>query len=265
MRGYRWDAEAYTRNSSGQLAWARELMGKLALRGDERVLDVGCGDGRVTAELASRVPRGEVVGVDSSEQMIRRATREFPKSSHPNLSFTRMDATSLTFTTRFDVAFSNAALHWVKDQPAMLRGVASSLRPGGRVLFQLGGKGNADGILSILGEMIVAEPWRRYFTEFEFPWMFLAPEDYRALLKTAGFSARRIELIPRDMRHAGRDGLVGWVMTTWMPYTESVPEDFREAFVAEAVDRYLARHPLTSDGAAVVRMVRLEVEAEKAK
>ena len=130
MKSYRWDADAYARHSSAQLAWAQELIGKLALRGDERMLDIGCGDGRVTAELARLVPRGEAVGVDNSEEMIRRASSAFPAASVANLSFRRMDALSLSFATAFDVTFSNAALHWVRDHRTMLAGVASILKPG---------------------------------------------------------------------------------------------------------------------------------------
>ncbi|HVO39602.1 MAG TPA: methyltransferase domain-containing protein [Spirochaetia bacterium] len=264
MKSYRWDAEEYARNSSAQLAWARELIGKLSLRGHERILDIGCGDGKITAELARLAPRGEAVGVDNSEEMIRRASAAFPAASIPNLSFKRMDAGALSFEAPFDVAFSNAALHWLRDHASMLRGVAAILKPGGRLLFQMGGRGNGAEIFSVLDEMIAADPWQRYFPGIEFPWGFYGPEEYAGWLADAGLRARRIELLPRDMKQKGRDGLIGWVRTTWMPYTERVPEALREKFLFEAVDRYLGRRPLTADGDAVVRMVRLEVEAEKA-
>lgn len=261
MKSYRWDADEYARNSSAQLAWAQELMGKLSLRGDERILDIGCGDGKITAELARLVPRGEVVGVDNSSEMIRRASSAFPPASVANLSFQRMDAGALSSDAPFDVAFSNAALHWLRDHAAMLRGVAACLKPGGRLLFQMGGRGNGAEIFSILNEIIAAEPWRPHFQGFEFPWGFYGPEEYAGWLAAAGLQGKRIELLPRDMKQKGRDGLTGWVRTTWMPYTERVPEPLRETFLSEAVDRYLARHPLTAEGEAVVRMVRLEVEA----
>ena len=262
-RSYRWNAEEYARNSAAQLGWAQELIAKLALRGTERVLDIGCGDGKVTAELARRVPQGEVIGVDNSEDMIRKAAAAFPASSLPNLSFQRMDATSLSFAAGFDVAFSNAVLHWVKDHRVMLRSVVDNLKPNGRILFQMGGRGNGKEIFAVVGDMIRRDPWRRYFQGFEFPWGFYGPKEYGGWLKDAGLSARRIELIPRDMRHKGKEGLLGWVKTTWMPYTERIPEALKEKFLSEAVDLYLAKRPLTKDGEAVVRMMRLEVEAEK--
>ncbi len=261
--GYRWDAEQYARNSSVQFQWALELIGKLGLRGDEHVLDIGCGDGKVTAELARRTPRGEVVGVDSSRDMIEKARTAYPPSAVPGLSFQVMDASALSFEGDFDVAFSNAALHWIKGHHELLRRVARSLRPGGRLLFQMGGRGNGEEVFSVAAEVIRENPWHPYFQDFEFPWGFYGPGEYARWLGEAGLTATRAELIPRDMRQKGREGLLGWVRTTWMPYTERLPAELREPFLAEAVDRYLAAYPLTQQGEAIVRMVRLEVEATK--
>ncbi|HTP58900.1 MAG TPA: methyltransferase domain-containing protein [Spirochaetia bacterium] len=263
-REYSWDAEQYARNSTAQFQWAEELLGKLSLRGDERILDIGCGDGKVSAELARRVPQGAVVGVDSSEDMIRKAQAAFPSSSSSSLSFLRMDARELSFREEFDVVFSNAVLHWIKDHGPVLSGVARSLRPGGRLLFQMGGKGNGEEIFSVAAGIVRATGWEQYFRGFDFPWGFFGPQEYALWLSRAGLAARRIELFPRDMRQNGRDGLLGWVRTTWMPYTERLPENLKEQFLGQVADRYLAVHPLTPQGEAVVRMVRLEVEADKA-
>jgi len=263
-RDYSWDADQYARNSAAQFSWAEELIGKLALRGDERILDLGCGDGKVTAELARRVPRGDVMGVDSSEDMVRKATEAFPPSSGLRLSFLRMDARELSFTEEFDVVFSSAVLHWVKDHGPVLSGVSRSLKPGGRLLFQMGGKGNGEEIFSVAADVVRTAGWEHHFRGFEFPWGFFGPQEYAPWLSRAGLVARRIELFPRDMRQKGRDGLLGWVRTTWMPYTERLPENLREQFLAQVADRYLEVHPLTQQGEAVVRMVRLEVEADKA-
>jgi len=260
---WHWDADDYAKHSGAQRAWAMELVAKLGLAGTEAVLDIGCGDGAVTAELAARVPAGEVVGIDSSEDMIRRARLSFPPDRHPNLSFQLMDARSLGFEDRFEVVFSNATLHWVRDQAAVLRGTAAALKKGGRLLFQMGGRGNAADILAVLEEMIPAEPWSRFFDGFEFPYSFSSPEEYREWIGAAGLSARRIELIPKHMRQDGREALAGWVRTTWLPWTERVPPSMREAFLAEIVDRYASSHPADARGCLTVRMVRLEVEAEK--
>src|SRR5580693_224613 len=112
-RTAKWNAADYAANSVVQQSWAREIIARLKLRGDEHVLDVGCGDGKVTAEIARAVPRGSVTGMDASPQMIEFAKKNFPTTEFPNLRFRVMDARKIKFDRQFDVAFSNAALHWV--------------------------------------------------------------------------------------------------------------------------------------------------------
>ena len=261
--GFRWDAAEYARNSAAQQGWAFELIEKLGLTGAESVLDLGCGDGKVSAEIARRVPAGRVLGVDSSEDMIGLSRRSFPPSVHPNLRFQRGDARALDFHARFDVVFSSATLHWVRDHGPVLKGAARSLRRGGRVLFQMGGRGNGAEIFEVARQMIAADEWKRFFTGFEFPWGFYGPEEYVPWCAAAGLRPRRIELLPRTMNQKGAAGLAGWIRTTWMPYTERLPEDRREAFIQEAAARYLDRHPPDAQGSVSVGMMRLEVDAVK--
>lgn len=261
MMPYTWDAEDYARASSEQQKWARELIGKLGLKGEERVLDIGCGDGKVTAEIAARVPKGRVTGVDNSTAMIQLARGRHADAV--NLEFSIADARALPFREGFDVVFSNAALHWVRNHRPVVRGIARCLRPGGRALLQMGGRGNAAGILAAVDEMIRGNGWRDHFRGCAFPYGFHGPEEYEAWLNESGLRPTRVELIPKDMVHPGREGLAGWVRTTWLPYTQRVPDDRREAFIRELVDRYLADHPLDDSGKAHVDMVRLEVEATR--
>lgn len=263
MNNYHWNAEDYERHSQAQQLWARELIAKLQLAGNETVLDLGCGDGKVTAEIAAALPQGSVVGVDNSPAMIELAARRYPREQHPNLGFQCMDATALTFDEAFDVVFSNAALHWVRDHRPVVAGLYRCLRPGGRMLLQMGGKGNAVGILAVLDEVIAEPRWRPYFGNFDFPYGFYAPDEYATLLADAGFTARRVELLPKDMLHEGQPGLEGWIRTTWLPFTQRVPAGQRDAFITEIAGRYLDRVPLDQKGMAHVAMVRIEIEADK--
>jgi trans-aconitate 2-methyltransferase len=258
---YRWDAGDYARHSTAQAEWARELIEKLALHGEESVLDIGSGDGKVTAALATRLPRGSVMGIDSSPDMVAAARRAFPPQNHANLSFAVMNALELDFEDRFDVIFSNATLHWVHDHPRVLHGVRRALKPGGRLLFQMGGRGNARQILGVIERLALCAPWAEYLRDFPCPYGFYGPEEYGPWLAAAGLEARRLELLPKEMRQQGREGLAGWVRTTWLPYTERIPPDLREAFVSEVVERYLLDHPPDDEGVVRVAMVRLEVEA----
>jgi trans-aconitate 2-methyltransferase len=262
-RAYRWDSEDYARHSSAQAEWALELIDKLGLRGHEEVLDIGSGDGKVTAALAARVPRGSVLGIDSSPDMVERARRSFPPERHPNLHFQVGDAMELDFAERFEAIFSNATLHWVRDHQRVLGGVSRALKPGGRLLFQMGGRGNAQTILAVLKELGRTRPWDAWLAGFPCPYSFYGPEEYRGWLARAGLQTWRVELVPKQMRQQGPEGLAGWVRTTWLPYTQAVPPERREELVAQIVRRYLRDHPPDADGVVRVDMVRLEVEARR--
>jgi len=257
----KWDAEDYARNSSAQFQWATELIAKLALKDDEALLDIGCGDGKITAELALHLSRGSVVGIDASQAMIATSQTRFPPAKHPNLRFRQMDALHLELQEEFDIAFSTSVLHWVRDHHAVLSGVRRCLRPGGRILFQMGAKGNAGEMFSIVQDMIRSPSWHAAFVGFKAPWHFYAVEDYQVWLPQCGFTPVRIELVPKDMRHDGVDNLKGWMRTTWFPYTDRLPIERREAFVDQAVEAYLRLHPLDEHERTCMKMVRLEVEA----
>jgi trans-aconitate 2-methyltransferase len=258
-----WDAKDYAKHSSTQQTWARELISKLNLNGHESVLDVGCGDGKITAEIVGYVPDGAVVGVDSSKEMIELAREGFTQDKYPNLSFQVTDARYLPFQERFDVVFSNAALHWIKDHRPVIAGIQKSLKPGGRILLQMGGKGNAESILSVLEEMMSENEWCQYFSDFAFSYGFYDPEEYTVWIREAGLNPIRVELIPKTMSYDKRDSLTGWVRTTWLPYTERVPDQRREEFITRLIDKYIEKYPLDREGKIHINMMRLEVEAIK--
>jgi trans-aconitate 2-methyltransferase len=259
----KWNPEDYAKNSDAQLKWARELRQNLNLQGNESVLDVGCGDGKITADFAATLPRGRVTGVDSSPEMIAYATRTYPSKQYPNLSFACVDARSLDFDQEFDLCFSNAVLHWVDNHQAFLHGASQSLRSGGRLVVSCGGKGGAADVLHVFSELVVCQPWRRYFDRFHNPYFFYGDQDYLPWLEEAGFAIERLELVPKDMTHRGKEGLAAWIRTTWIPFTQCVPESKRDSFITDFVETYLARIPLDQNGLAHVRMVRLEVNALK--
>ena len=155
-QGYNWNAQDYAKNSQNQFQWAQELIPKLKLQGNEALLDIGCGDGKITAELARCLPKGRAVGVDSSEKMIKLAQTTFQTKDYPNLTFQVMDARKLTFQEEFDMVFSNAALHWIVDQKAVLAWCAKKPKAGRQAAVSDGGKGNAKDILNIITS------WRKW-------------------------------------------------------------------------------------------------------
>jgi trans-aconitate methyltransferase len=295
-----WNAADYAANSAVQQSWAREILAKLNLRGDERILDVGCGDGKVTAEIAHAVPRGAVLGVDASLEMIEFAQKTFPAKKNPGLKFQVCDAreiagtrlsppsphrgegrgeeansTPLTpafaplgrgegaGTEKFDILFSNAALHWVDDHEAILRGAAAVLKPGGRLVVSCGGKGNAHDVFLALRPEMRLKRWREFFRQMPMPYFFYAPGDYEKWLPKFGFQIKTLKLAPKDATYPGTEGFATWLRTTWIPYVQRVPEAVREEFIAAVMQRYLAKHPPDKAGQVHVRMVRLEIDAVK--
>ena len=143
-----WNPNDYQQHSSQQQKWAKEVLPRLHLKGNERILDIGCGDGKITAEVARHVPQGSVVGLDASAEMIDFADKQY--STISNLRFEQGDAQSLAFDGQFDWVISFACLHWVIDHRPVLRGICRALRPGGRILLQFGGKGNAAEVVRVV-------------------------------------------------------------------------------------------------------------------
>jgi trans-aconitate 2-methyltransferase len=256
-----WNPQDYAQHSDAQLQWAQTLRANLHLQGHEAVLDVGCGDGKVTADFAATLAQGKVVGIDSSPDMVAYAQRIYPQAQYPNLSFACMDARKLTFQDTFDLVFSNAVLHWVDDHQAFLAGAARVLKPGGRLVISCGGQGNAAAVLRVFADIVTRPVWRPYFGQVRNPYFFYGLEEYGQWLADAGFVAQRLELVPKDMTHQGKAGLAAWIRTTWLPFTQAVPEAQREMLIVEFLEAYLSEVPLDADGLTHVAMVRLEVNA----
>ena len=260
---HRWDPEAYGKSSSEQKKWAEEVISKIRIGGNERVLDIGCGDGKITTHIASLVPEGSVVGIDNSTEMITFAQGKFPQSSWPNLSFQYGDASDLKYVDEFDLVVSFACLHWVTDHKPVLEGIKRSLKSGGKLFIQFGGRGNASEVLKVIDNLISRKKWASYFKDFAFQYAFFGPEEYKRWLDQVGLRAARVELIPKDMVQPGLEGLASWIGSTWLPYIERIPDELRHDFIREIAEGYISDHPLDSNGQVHVRMMRLEVEAEK--
>jgi trans-aconitate methyltransferase len=258
-----WDAEDYRNSSPMQKKAGRELISKMDLRGDERVLDIGCGDGLLASEIAGLVPRGSVLGVDSSEEMISFASSTYPKERFPNLAFEVMDASDLSFEGEFDAVFSNSALHWVTDHLPILQGIKRSLKPGGKAFLQMGGAGSYLESAEVLSQVLRREAWRGYFSDFNFRFGYHSPQDYEAWLNEVGLAPKQVELVPRDMAIEGKEGLAAWIRTTWLPFTQKIPEGMREQFIRELVDGYVEICPPDEEGLVHAQSKRLVVVAGK--
>ncbi len=260
---YTWNPQDYAQHSRSQEAWARELLTQIELKPDDVVLDIGCGDGRTTAAIASSVPNGRVVGVDLSANMVAHATTQHCRPPTNNLQYLQADAAALPFTTEFSVAFSNATLHWVPDQRAAVRGIARALRPAGRFIAQMGGQGNVAEVIAAFEHVAGGSRWRTVATLGEVPYRFHAPDAYESWLQEYGMEVQECRLIPKDMVHEDTPTFIGWLRTAWHPYTAGVPLELRDAFLQDIAQHFLAGHPPDSQGRVHVPTVRLQVRARK--
>jgi len=240
-----------------------DLLSGLKLSGMEMVLDLGCGDGKISAQIAEIVPYGSVLGIDSSPEMIEYAKKTHPKKECPNLDFFCCDMRTIDYTEDFDRVFSNAAMHWVKDQGRVLRNIYQSLKPGGLMVIQMGGRGNAGDLFACITPLMETKPWIRYFQDFEFPYAFPDPDEYVTLLRKTGFTKCIVQLKGKDMVHEGLEGFSGWIRTTWMPYLDRLPSRLRSRFIIAIYREYTKLYPPDSFGNIHIAMVRLEAIAER--
>jgi len=259
----KWNATDYAKHSTQQLKWANEVIAKLPMAGAEAVLDIGCGDGKITALLSKKSPNGQVIGIDSSQNMIDEAVSRFTPQKYPNLSFQKKDASKLRFRNQFDIIFSNAALHWIKEHKAVLQGIYRALKPGGKCFLSFGGHGNGKELFAAINKVIDTPKWRPHFENFEAIWAFHHSDDYKAWVLEAGLTPLRVELVPKQAIYPNQEGLIGYLRTAWHQYNRYLPDEKINLFASEVVATYLKKQGLDANGNIAVTMVRLEVEAIK--
>ncbi len=187
LRSREWDANAYHHLSGPQVSWGQKLLSRLTLRGDEVLLDAGCGTGRLTRELLAHLPDGFVIGVDSSENMLASARDHLQPQFHDRVRFVAADLQNLPFEKAFHGIFSTAAFHWVPDQARLFRNLFHALRPHGWLLAQCGGEPNLANLRKHMEALMAAPKYRPFFAGFRDPWVFNNTETAANLLREAGF------------------------------------------------------------------------------
>jgi SAM-dependent methyltransferase len=247
--GQHWDPARYRREAGFVAELGRPLFQLLQPAPGEKILDLGCGDGRLTAELAAT--GAEVIGCDLALEQVA-AARGL------ELRVVAATGTRLPFAAgSFDAVLSNAALHWMRDSPAVLAETARVLRPGGRFVGELGGAGN---VASIVGVIAAAMAERGLDLAAAFPWTFPTPAGWRRLLQDAGFEVEELQHFARPTPLPA--DIVGWLHTFAESFLNAVPERERAAFldeVAAGLEPALRR----SDGGWVADYVRLRFAARR--
>jgi trans-aconitate 2-methyltransferase len=246
-----WDAQTYDRVSDPQFEWGLEVLERLALEGDEAVLDAGCGSGRLTAELIARLPRGRVVAVDASPSMVELTRQRLRETDRAVVA----DLAQLEIGEQVDAVFSTATFHWIPDHDALFRRLQAVLRPGGRLIAQCGGAGNLTGFHGEgLASVAQQERFAPYFADWAGPWNFATPQDTERRLAAAGFAEVVCSLQDRPVRP---DEPLAFITTVCLGHhLERLPDGLRKPF-AEAVLEAAGGDDLEVD------YVRLNISARK--
>jgi trans-aconitate 2-methyltransferase len=243
-----WDAETYDVVSDPQFSWGMEVLERLELRGDEVAVDAGCGSGRVTAELAKRLPEGRLIAVDGSAAMIEKARERLGGAA---AGYLVADLAELELPEPVDLVFSTATFHWIPDHERLFRRLRAALRPGGRLVAQCGGEGNVARHTQAILAVAVRPEFAPHFADAEGVWNFAGPELTEERLRAAGFDRVRCWLEPKPVTPPQPLEFISTV--TLGPLLAQLPEELKRPF-AEAVLAESER-PLTLD------YVRLNIEA----
>jgi trans-aconitate 2-methyltransferase len=226
-----WNASSYDAISTPQQTWGASVVKRLELRGDESVLDAGCGTGRVTEMLLDRLPDGHVVAVDGSPSMVATARGRLDPT---RVDVICADLLELTVAEPLDAAISTATFHWIADHDTLFRRIRTALRPGAAFVAQCGGEGNIDRV-RLLAETITRDPaYSAYFAGWAGPWHYASVDATRRRLEGAGFAVARCWLEPAPVTPPRPREFLETVICA--PYLERMPAPLRDGFL----DRMLA-------------------------
>lgn len=182
-----WNAEVYHQISAPQVSWGKKVLARISLRGNETVLDAGCGTGRLTRELLETLPRGQVVALDLSQNMLDAARAYLEPDFGGRVEFVCGDLVEIPFERRFDGIFSAASFHWVLDHDRLFRSLHRALRPGGWLRAQCGGRNNLQRFLARVNRLTTTQRYIQYFEGFSGPWEFSDAKTAAARMGSAGF------------------------------------------------------------------------------
>jgi trans-aconitate 2-methyltransferase len=183
-----WNAATYHRVSAPQVSWGKKVLARVQLRGDEYLLDAGCGTGRLTEDLLQALPNGRVTAIDLSQNMLRAAREHLQPRFGAHVTFVAADLQSLPFTNAVDGIFSTAAFHWIRDHDRLFRSLHRALRPGGWLIAQCGGGPNLAHLRNRLRDLVNTTLYAPFLARFEEPWLFENAESAAVRLRNAGFT-----------------------------------------------------------------------------
>jgi trans-aconitate 2-methyltransferase len=223
-----WDGQSYDRISGPMEALGLAVLERLELRGDETVLDAGCGSGRITEALIERLPDGHVIAIDASQSMVDAARKRLPGAD-----VRRVDLLELQLKEPVDAILSTATFHWIADHERLFARLRAALHPGGRLVAQCGGEGNINVLRGHANDVLAREPYAKRFKGFQPPWNYAGPNKTRERLLTAGFASAEcwLQPAPKQPEHP-REFLSDIVLG---PHYQHLPAELREPFMDDVL------------------------------
>lgn len=233
---YEFDGDKYRKASKHQKEWGQKLISEFRFIGNESTLDLGCGDGVLTRMIADKVPNGNILGIDISGGMLKKAD----ELKQDNLYFQLLDINDIDFEDKFDIIISNATLHWVLDHKKLIKNCHRALKDNGVVRFNFAGDGNCSNLISVIRNIMNNEAYRRYFADFEWPWYMPTIDDYRQLLTINNFREIRIWGENADRYFKDVDEMIGWIdQPAIVPFITRIngseKVNFREAVIGKMI------------------------------
>lgn len=238
-----WNAEVYDRIGTPMRGWAQQVIDDLRLRGDETVLDAGCGSGSVTLDLLQKLPHGKVYAVDASAEMIASLTKTLDERGITNVLPVHASLTDFTLPEQVDAVFSNAVFHWIPDDEALFGCLYRATKPGGRLRAQCGGYGNNAHVLEAVAAIRTQERFARHLGEFRDSKKYRTPEQAVASLERAGFVDARASLFEAPVPFDDNDAAALYIRTILLrDHIARLPsEELRDAYARAVVEETVRR------------------------
>jgi trans-aconitate 2-methyltransferase len=256
-----WEAGSYHLNSNAQSVAADNLLQHMQLKGNEHILDVGCGDGKITAKIAACVPRGMVTGIDISQEMVEFAKKTFPKNTHNNLGFSQQDAQNFSYDENLDLIFSSFALQWLSNPDLFFKCAYKSLKSSGYLAITIPLNISHELERSIK-EITSSQDWIYYFQNFNPKWYFLNEREYEEKLKKNSFIPSLFTTVFQTEIFSSRENLEKYVIQ-WFSYINPLPHNLRTIFFKQVIDKYLELNPPLDNGSVCFKFLKINVIAKK--
>ncbi len=256
-----WDADIYHSHSLIQFEAAVNLFNKLETSDFTSILDLGCGDGKITDLIAKKLPGASVTGIDASASMIDFALKQYNKTNNINLKFLIQDIENIEYVRKYDLVCSFFALQWISNLNSTFNKINKSLKYKGCFAFTI--PLHISITLDQAIKKMLSEPkWSKYFDDFSPGWYFHEPKKILKLLEKNHFKPNCVKVIAQEMSFPSRQHLEKFILP-WLTYLDRIPEQFKNDFFKQLIDYYLGEELALPNGATSYKYLRIEIISEK--